>query len=84
MPRFHIHMNDGHVSTNDVDGFDSVDLETAMSVVLQDARHMMSESDRNGLCRRHWRADIADPSGNIVATIAFAHALIADYLPGPA
>lgn len=79
--RYHFAINDGHVTSPDVEGIDLADHQSAMAEALDDAREILSDSDRQGLCRRHWRVDVTDDTGAVLFSVPFAQALQADYLP---
>ena len=84
MPQYHFSMNDGHTSTQDIEGSEHDNEDAARRMVFANAREMLSDSDRGGLCRRHWRTNVTDGAGNRLFSIPFAHALVPDFLPPPA
>ncbi len=80
MARYHFNITDGHVIAPDTEGAELVGHQAAMAEALRSIRQMLSESDKKGLCRRHWRMDVVDESGLLMFSLPFGHALQADQL----
>lgn len=80
MPRYFFNVSDGHSLAFDHEGTELRDQDGARAEALAGARHLLSESDGWGLCRRHWLMNVTDPAGTLVFKLPFAHALEPDHL----
>ena len=76
--RYHFNITDGHVAAPDREGADLSGPDDTRTEALRS--ELLSEGDRRGLCRRHWRMDVVDGDGAIVLSLPFGHALEADLL----
>ena len=80
MSHYHFAMNDGLTSSNDDEGCDHLDEYSARRMVLANAREMLADGARAGLCRRHWVTDVTDSAGNKLFSVPFADAVVPGFL----
>jgi hypothetical protein len=72
MPTFYFHLYSG-IEARDDRGLQFPDLAAARDEAIMEARELISEFlYRRGCIRPHHRIDVADESGAIVETVAFA------------
>ena len=79
--RYLFNVTDGHAVAADHEGSEQLDAHAIRDEALRTARDLMSDSDRLGRCRRHWRVDVLDEAGGVVFVLPFSQALAADYMP---
>jgi hypothetical protein len=75
MPRFFFHVRDGDDLTNDLEGTDFPDLESARADARTAAREILAEQiDRQGKLSKQI-FEICDEAGRLLATVPFRDAI---------
>jgi hypothetical protein len=76
MPQYHFHLRDGAGTLPDAEGDDYADLAAALRAASWQIRGLLGQEMReSGEIRLDRWIDIADSSGKVVETLAFANAV---------
>lgn len=78
MPRFYLHIRDGHELIKDGDGVDLPDVNSAQEEALASAREIFADLIRAGKLLDGRQFEIVNEVGQVVATIPFRAALKLD------
>jgi hypothetical protein len=71
MPKYHFHLHDD-LDVPDEDGSELPDLAAAEARAVLEARELMCELlKKEGRIALHYRIDIEDAGGNVLATVPF-------------
>jgi hypothetical protein len=75
MPRFYLHLRNGHDEVLDHEGVDYRDLKEVVDAVLKSARDVISGDVMQGRIDLRFRIDAEDADGNLAYSLPFAQAV---------
>ena len=75
MPRFFMHIRTDTTSSEDPDGIELPDLETARAEANADLRHIVAEAIRRNLAPGNQRIEICDVAGLLLAAVSIQDAI---------
>jgi hypothetical protein len=83
VPRFYLHVYDGHVGIEDNEGMDLPDLECARARVVSLARELMQRPKHEATLDQAGFVEIEDARGRLVAVVFFADIGLSQFGPTP-
>jgi hypothetical protein len=75
MPSYHLHLTNAHIAAEDEHGVEAADLGAARCCALEGIRDFLAEEVKQGRLDLRGRVDIADGTGSVLMTVAFAEAV---------
>ena len=75
MPRYYLHILKGETLERDEVGIEIQDGNPLEEEVLEAARDLLADGDRQGIDRREWIFDVTDEAGTVVHSLLLGEAV---------